>query len=165
MSKDGAMAFTFNKRKNKILLVKRRDIPIWVIPGGGIEDGETPEEAAVRETEEESGYEIKITRKVAEYTHKAKSKIDHVFEAVVVDGHPQLSSESKEIRFFRLDSLPEIRHPFISLRLKDLARRSKTIIKRETSEISINQALGQIYRYPILVIRFLLTRAGIRVNT
>lgn len=39
----------------KLLLVKRRDVPVWVFPGGGIEKGETPERAVVREVFEESG--------------------------------------------------------------------------------------------------------------
>ncbi len=32
-----------------ILLVKRKDIPLWDLPGGRIAEGETPESAAVRE--------------------------------------------------------------------------------------------------------------------
>jgi 8-oxo-dGTP pyrophosphatase MutT (NUDIX family) len=32
---------------SKILLIKRRDIPVWVLPGGGIDQGESPETAAV----------------------------------------------------------------------------------------------------------------------
>jgi len=32
-----------------VLLVKRKDVPIWVIPGGGIDEGEEPEGAALRE--------------------------------------------------------------------------------------------------------------------
>ena len=35
----GSSVIAFDKDKRKIVLVKRRDIPIWVIPGGGIEDG------------------------------------------------------------------------------------------------------------------------------
>jgi len=38
-----------------------------VLPGGGLEDGETAEVAAVRETEEETGYQIAIERYVGRY--------------------------------------------------------------------------------------------------
>lgn len=51
---DGAIGITFNK-KGQLLLVKRRDIPIWVMPGGRIEPNETPQKAAIRESFEESG--------------------------------------------------------------------------------------------------------------
>jgi len=46
---DGAFGLVFGRSLNEILLVKRRDVPVWVVPGGGIEKNETPEDAVVRE--------------------------------------------------------------------------------------------------------------------
>jgi 8-oxo-dGTP pyrophosphatase MutT (NUDIX family) len=40
----------------RVLLLHRVDDGTWSWPGGGIKDGETPEEAAERETYEELGY-------------------------------------------------------------------------------------------------------------
>ena len=44
-------------KADKILMIQtyRRNRYIWEIPGGGIENEETPEEAAIRELKEESG--------------------------------------------------------------------------------------------------------------
>ena len=56
---DRATVMAFNKSLKKILLVKRRYVPVWVLPGGGIEDGETPFQAAVRETKEELAVVVK----------------------------------------------------------------------------------------------------------
>jgi len=159
------MAFVFDKSRKKILLVKRRDVPVWVIPGGRIEKGETSERAAVRETKEESGYDIKIIRKIAEYTHRGSNKRNNLFEAVVVGGKARLSNESKEVAFFDVDKLPEPHHPLISDWLGDLNKKSKDVIRREIQGVTIKQALGQIHKHPVAVIRFILTRFGIRINT
>ncbi|MZE76355.1 NUDIX hydrolase [Streptomyces xinghaiensis] len=40
---------------DRLLMVYERDRATWELPGGGIEDGESPREAAVRELAEESG--------------------------------------------------------------------------------------------------------------
>ncbi len=56
---------------NKILLNKEYRYVIdgysWEIPGGGIDEGETPEEAAVRELEEETGVKISEVEKLGEF--------------------------------------------------------------------------------------------------
>ena len=44
----------------RVLLFKRRDTGVWELPGGGIEWGETPEQAAEREGREETGMNVKV---------------------------------------------------------------------------------------------------------
>lgn len=162
---NGASVFVFDQSKKKILLVKRRDVPVWVIPGGGIEARESPEKAAIRETKEESGFDIRIIRKVAEYTHIGSNKKNHLFEAMVIGGKAMINSEASAIEFFDINSLPEMRHPLINEWLADLNKNSKVVIKREIQGVTIKQALRQIHKHPIMVIRFILTRFGIRINT
>ena len=48
----------------RILMVRQQhpEREIWLLPGGGIEDGETSDEAAVREVKEETGLDVEIVR-------------------------------------------------------------------------------------------------------
>ncbi len=50
----GAFVIVLNESQ-QILLVKRKDVPLWDLPGGRVDPGESAEEAAVREILEETG--------------------------------------------------------------------------------------------------------------
>jgi len=59
--RDGASIAVFKDRK--VLLVKRGRPPfagLWSLPGGKVEGGETPRQAACRELKEETGIEAEI---------------------------------------------------------------------------------------------------------
>jgi putative (di)nucleoside polyphosphate hydrolase len=52
-------------RKRRVLLLERRDIPgSWQMVQGGIDQGEEPEDCAIREIEEETGIESTDLRKI-----------------------------------------------------------------------------------------------------
>lgn len=55
-----ASAFVIDPSTKKILLVKHKKFKKWVQPGGHIEHGEVPEEAAIREVYEETGIKVKL---------------------------------------------------------------------------------------------------------
>lgn len=61
---------------NKVALIERHraGLHYFVFPGGGVNEGESPEEAAVRETMEELGIEVAIKQKVAEIQIGRKSR-------------------------------------------------------------------------------------------
>ncbi len=58
-----ASAVLFDEKGERIIMVKnkRGDSYFWSVPGGAVEEGETIEQAAVRETKEEAGLDIEIT--------------------------------------------------------------------------------------------------------
>ena len=95
---DGAATIVLNKDK-EILLVKRRDIPIWVIPGGGIEKDETPNQAAIRETKEESGFDVSITRSIARYTYGNNQKNIICLKQQLLAVNPQQAASLKRLLF------------------------------------------------------------------
>ena len=49
-------------RDEKILLTQRDDFETWILPGGSVEDGESIAQAAIRETKEETGLYVELTR-------------------------------------------------------------------------------------------------------
>lgn len=61
---------------NKVALIERHraGLDYFVFPGGGVDEGESPEQAAVRESMEELGIEVAIRQKVAEIQLGSKSR-------------------------------------------------------------------------------------------
>jgi 8-oxo-dGTP pyrophosphatase MutT (NUDIX family) len=105
------MAVILSENRKQVLLLRREIFFLWDLPGGGIEPGEEPAAAAMRETGEETGYEIKINRLVGQYLHQSVygcgDQQTHAFEAVVVGGKPRKYSwESTGLRWCDISSLP-----------------------------------------------------------
>ena len=50
-------------QEGKILLTHELNSGWWLMPGGGQEEGETPEDCVVREVEEETGYLVRPVRR------------------------------------------------------------------------------------------------------
>jgi 8-oxo-dGTP diphosphatase len=71
---------------NEIALIKRRREGrlYYVFPGGQVEEKETPEQAAVREVEEELGLKVEIERLVVQVDHRGK--MQHYFLARILGG-------------------------------------------------------------------------------
>ena len=45
----GSVGLIFTNDYKQILLVKRRDVPVWDLPCGGMNEEESPEECVIRE--------------------------------------------------------------------------------------------------------------------
>jgi ADP-ribose pyrophosphatase YjhB (NUDIX family) len=100
--------------ENKILLVKERGDG-WTLPGGWVDPGESPSEAAVRETKEESGYDVNAARLMAIYDrdrHAHPPCPFHVYKLIflceLVGGLAKTSLETEAVCFFGEDELPTL---------------------------------------------------------
>ena len=71
---------------------------VWMIPGGGVEPGETPEEAVVREVQEETGYVVRPVRQyltVSEY-YEEVCYVSHYFLCEVIgEGETALTENER----------------------------------------------------------------------
>ncbi len=65
--------------EGRVLLLRHTYTPGWHMPGGGVERGETAEQALARELVEEAGVEIVgRARLVSLHDHNAEHRNDHV---------------------------------------------------------------------------------------
>jgi len=117
-------------KKNRVLLSHRRDMDIWNLPGGGVESGELPNETAVRETYEETGLKISITKLVGVYGKPNKDEIVFVFLGKVVGGKIKKSNEADRSRYFKLNKLPVNTIPKHRERILDAAKNRSSMIYR-----------------------------------
>ncbi len=155
----------FDKKKERVLLIKRRDIPVWVLPGGGIEPNETSETAALREAEEETGLSLALSRKIAHYTPVNKlTRPTDFYECSILEGDIQTGPETREIRFFPLNALPKRLVPFYKTWINDALENSHEVLQKKIQKTSYWTFLLYLICHPLLVIQFLLTRMGIHLN-
>lgn len=99
--------FTILTTENKILLLKRKDYPLWDLPGGRIEKHESPIECAIRETYEETGYKTNISYLVGTYNRPKFSDKQYIYHGIITGGSPIISGpETSCLKWFNIDCLP-----------------------------------------------------------
>lgn len=92
----------------RILLCRRAIEPrrgFWTIPAGYLEQHETPEDGARRETREEAQAEIALTDLLAVYTIRRLSQVQLIYRARLEGGYAA-GPESLEVGLFSFDEVP-----------------------------------------------------------
>ena len=108
-----ATCIIYDKEKG-ILFEKRSDNGMWCVPGGGLELGESLEEALRREVKEETSLDISNPKlfDVRANVHMVYPNKDEVYYTDVVyevneySGELKHDEESTELRWFKVDELP-----------------------------------------------------------
>jgi mutator protein MutT len=112
----GAVTLVLNE-DNHLLMMKRTDSGHWGVPGGAVELGEVIEEAARRETREETNLEINDMSLFGVFSgpelYYKYPNGDEVYNVSIVylvkhwSGEIRLNEEHSEWNWFAADSLPE----------------------------------------------------------
>lgn len=98
-------------KEGAVLLQQRADLPLWNLPGGRVEEGESLAAAAIREVREETGLVVRPTRLVGVYSRPLwRDGGNHTtLFAAEVDGGDLRDAdpaETRDVRFFPPAALP-----------------------------------------------------------
>ena len=109
--------------EDKILLCRRAIDPkygMWTVPAGFLENSETAEQGAIRETEEESGAHVELVRLHSLYSLPHVGQVYAIYLANMTSAHFDAGKESLECRFFAINEIPwdEIAFTAVTFSLK-----------------------------------------------
>lgn len=125
--------------EGRVLLCHRRDHDLWNLPGGGVEAGESPWDALVREIKEETGLNTKLTHITGVYSKPDKNEIVLSFACQITGGEGTLTDEADKIEYFEVGQIPKNTSPKQVERIKEyLADKSKTHYRIQTGPSSID---------------------------
>ncbi len=129
----GATVFALDEQ-DRLLMLMRTDNKMWGVPGGGIELGEKVEEAARRETREETGFEIGEMSLFGVFSgdelYYKYPNGDEVHNISIIyltrDLHGEMKinpEEHSSYEYFPLDALPENISPPLMPAIRQLIER------------------------------------------
>lgn len=139
-----------------VLLVKRSDTGVWTLPGGRREAGESLETTAIRESKEETGYDVKLVRHLGTYNLPHLPALGKVFVFVgeVTGGEPKTNKEIYEIKWFMPDRLPRLLLPYHHQKIRD------ALAGKQNVEIDLPQTFIDLLRHywinPMILFKMLL---------
>lgn len=125
----------------RILMIHKTDNNKWALPGGGHEIGETISDTVVRETKEETGYDVEVETLTGTYTNpghvmayddgEVRQQFSLAFRCRLVGGEARTSSESKAVEWVDPDDLEDLPlHPSMRLRISDaLAGNDRPVLR------------------------------------
>lgn len=136
----GAFAVILNAESH-VLLCHRTDHDVWNLPGGRVEEGESPWDAVRREVEEEVGLEVRVERLLGLYSVPEDKTIACTFLCVQTGGVLRLSNEADDIQWFKADSLPTTTLARHVERVKDAVTASATVFLRVQVQPGVQQTI------------------------
>jgi mutator protein MutT len=106
--------------QQRVLLCHRCDVDLWNLPGGGVEQGETPAQAVIREVKEEVGLKVAVRKLAGVYIHSNKANIAFSYVCDITGGKIRKSDEADSIAYFSFPKIPSNTYPFHVARIGDV---------------------------------------------
>lgn len=116
----GVFAVIFNE-KQQVLLCHRRDKDLWNLPGGGVDIEELPDNAILREIEEEITCKSQIISLIGIYNKVKQNELVYCYLVKLIAGTPAITNEADIIKYFDITKLPENTAPNQVQRIIDAA--------------------------------------------
>ena len=99
-------------KDGKILLIKRKNPPFgWALPGGFVDEGETVEQAAIREAKEETGLDVQLETLLYVYSDPRRDKRQHTLSIVFTassNGTPVAADDATDLGYYSFKELPKL---------------------------------------------------------
>ncbi|MCC6502272.1 MAG: NUDIX hydrolase [Deltaproteobacteria bacterium] len=93
-----------------VVLIERKNEPFgWAIPGGFVDYGESLEDAAVREAQEETSLNVRLKCQMHAYSDPSRDPRRHTLSVVFVaeaSGSPEARDDAKGVGVFTEKTLP-----------------------------------------------------------
>jgi 8-oxo-dGTP diphosphatase len=133
----GAAAVIFDASGRVLLVKENYGRRRWSLPGGAVEHGESLEEAAVRETWEETGVIAQVEHLIGSYGLD-NGFTASAFRCVVVEGLPTLPStgEIADLRWCPATDLPEPRSNILHYALPDALAGRRDVVRLDLPRVS-----------------------------
>jgi 8-oxo-dGTP diphosphatase len=140
-------AGTLVETGGRVVLVRRGVMPkegYWSLPSGYVEADERAEEAAVRETREETGLQVELDDLLGVYSfgREPQTGVLILYSAHTVGGQLQAGDDAQEVRAFSPDELPPDEQIAFRTHLQALRdwRRARAVIYRKAQAGERDQA-------------------------
>jgi 8-oxo-dGTP pyrophosphatase MutT (NUDIX family) len=166
-NKSAVACLIYSADKTSVCLIKRRDVPVWVLTGGGVDPGEKEEVAACREAQEELGTPCNVKRLVGVYLPKNKlSRKTHLFELrsleEIID---RPTEETLGVKFFPIHQLPAMPPPYKAWIEDGLQVPEGVINYSFVPGVHWGNFIKLSLLHPLKVLRFILSRLGMHWNS